>query len=376
MVHPGVGYARAEVEELPPGVSSLVDAALRGDDPGRLMAAAGRELQTPLGLVSRSGYPLGWAPRDGDGKRALAVAEAAARSGLVAPPGWRIVPLSSGASALGFLAVGGQPAWLDLVVALLAEQLYRAELVRARVAGLVRRLVGEPETGLPAARREAAELGLQLADAYWAAVMIWRHMTPKQDVLEAVERESAQAGTFAVPRGRGMVLLCPGTGASAWFQRVVACARRLAPAAGVQAIAADAPVELPALSARVAELEALSRLGPRAGDQPVLSARQFGLDRLLLNGVTHHGAQAFVLDQIGDLLAWDGEHHSDLLAVLEAALDYPQHEQAAHRCYMHRNTFRRRLRMAMQVLGHDLEDPDVRLATHVALKLRRMIGRP
>ena len=364
------------MEELPPGVSSLVDAALRGDDPDCLMAAAGRELRTPLGLVSRSGHPLGWAPRDGGGQRALAVAEAAARSGLVAPPGWRIVPLSVGASALGFLAVGGQPAWLDLVVALLAEQLYRAELVRARVAGLVRRLVGEPEAGLPAARREAAELGLQLADTYWAAVMIWRHMTPKQDVLEAVERESVQAGTFAVPRGRGMVLLYPGTGASAWFQRVVACARRLAPAAGVQAIAADAPVELPALSARVAELEALSRLGPRAGDQPVLSARQFGLDRLLRNGVTHQGAQAFVLDQIGDLLAWDGEHHSDLLAVLEAALDYPQHEEAAHRCYMHRNTFRQRLRMATQVLGHDLEDPDVRLATHVALKLRRMIGRP
>jgi hypothetical protein len=74
------------------------------------------------------------------------------------------------------------------------------------------------------------------------------------------------------------------TAASAWFERVVACARRLAPSAGVQAIAADAPVELPALSARVAELEALSRLGPRADDQPVLSARQYGLDRLLLHG--------------------------------------------------------------------------------------------
>ena len=357
-------------------MSSLVDAALRGDDPGLLMAAAGRELRTPLGLVSRSGFPLGWAPRDGDGQRALAVAEAAARSRLVAPPGWRIVPLSVGASALGFLAVGGQPAWLDLVVALLAEQLYRAELVRARVAGLVRRLVGEPEAGLPAVRRQAAELGLQLAEAYWAAVMTWRHMAPRQDVLEAVERESVQAGAFAVPRGRGMVLLYPGADASAWFERVVACARRLAPAAGVQAIAVDAAVDLPALGARVAELEALSRLGPRAEDQPVLSARQYGLDRLLLHGVRRNEAQAFVLDQIGALLAWDGEHHGDLLTVLEAALDYPLHEQAAHRCYMHRNTFRQRLRMATQVLGHDLEDPDVRLATHVALKLRRMIGRP
>jgi sugar diacid utilization regulator len=339
------------------------------------MAAAGRELRTPIGLVSRSGYPLGWAPHDGDGRRALAVAEAAARSGLVAPPGWRIVSMSCGASALGFLAVGGEPAALDLVVALLAEQLYRAELVRTRVAGLVGRLIAEPAAGVPAARREAAELGVQLAAAYWAALLIWRHVAPRQDVLEAIERKSMQSGAFAVPRGRGMVLLFPGTGASAWFERVVACARRLAPAAGVQAIAADAAVELPAVSARVAELEALSRLGPRAEDQPVLSARQFGLDRLLLHEVRDHEAQAFVLEQLGALLAWDGEHHGDLLTVLEAALDYPRHEQAAHRCYMHRNTFRHRLRTAIQVLGHDLEDPDVRLATHVALKLRRMIGR-
>src|SRR5262249_58193772 len=139
-----------------------------------------------------------------------------------------------GASGVGFLAIGGQPAWLDLVVALLAEQLYRVELVRSRVAALVRRLIAEPEAGLPAVRREAAELGLQLADAYWAAVMTWRHMAPRQDIMEAIERESVQDGAFAVPRGRGMVLLCPGAGALAWFDRVVACAPGLPPPPGVQ----------------------------------------------------------------------------------------------------------------------------------------------
>jgi DNA-binding PucR family transcriptional regulator len=82
-----------------------------------------------------------------------------------------------------------------------------------------------------------------------------------------------------------------------------------------------------------------------------------------------------VLNQIGAHLASDGEYHGDLVAVLEVALDYPQHEQAAQRCSMHRNTFRHRLRMATQVLGHDLKHPDVRLAMHVALNLRRMIGR-
>jgi hypothetical protein len=364
--------------ELPVGVTSLVDAALRGDDPERFVEAAAHELRTPLGLVSRAGYTLGCAPHDDDGQRALAVAEAAARTGLIAPPGWRIVPISGGAFELGFLAVGAaaDPALLDLVVALLAEQLHRGELLRAQVAAFVRRLVSEPEFGVPRARREAADLGLVLADAYWPAVLAWRNAAPRAHAVEAIERAAGGDAALTVRRAAGMVLLHPGAPevARAWFERVVACARRLAPAAGAQAVAADACVELSMLSARVSELEALSRLGPRAEELPVLSARQYALDRLLMHTVAYQESRTFVLEQIGSLISWDRDHRGDCLTVLEAALDYPLHEQAAHRCYMHRNTFRHRLRVATEILGHDLEDPDVRLATHVALKLRKALG--
>ena len=41
---------------------------------------------------------------------------------------------------------------------------------------------------------------------------------------------------------------------------------------------------------------------------------------------------------------------------------------------MHRNTFRHRVHQAREVLGDTLEDPDVRLAVHVALKLRRLLA--
>jgi hypothetical protein len=364
--------------ELPVGVTSLVDAALRGDDPERLVEAASHQLRTPVGLVSPTGYALGYAPRDDDGHRALAVAEAAARAGLVAPPGWHIVPVSAGALKLGFLAVGtaAERALLDLVVALVAEQLHRGELLRAQVAAFVRRLVSEPEFGVPRARREAASLGLVLADAYWPAVLTWRNAAPRAHVIEVIEREAGSDAALTVGRAAGMVLLHPGAPdvARVWFERVVARARRLAPAAGAQAVAADTRVELPALSARVSELEALSRLGPRAEELPVLSARQYALDRLLMHTVRYQESRTFVLEQIGSLISWDRDHRGDCLTVLEAALDYPLHEQAAHRCYMHRNTFRHRLRIATEVLGHDLEDPDVRLATHIALKLRKALG--
>ena len=43
---------------------------------------------------------------------------------------------------------------------------------------------------------------------------------------------------------------------------------------------------------------------------------------------------------------------------------------------MHRNTFRHRAHQAREVLGHTLDDPNVRLAVHVALKLRRLLTGP
>jgi purine catabolism regulator len=80
-----------------------------------------------------------------------------------------------------------------------------------------------------------------------------------------------------------------------------------------------------------------------------------------------------VEDCLGPLIAWDREHGSDLLRVLEAALDFPRHDRAASRCFMHRNTFRHRLRQATELLEDDLSHPDVRLAVHVALKLRHAV---
>ena len=41
---------------------------------------------------------------------------------------------------------------------------------------------------------------------------------------------------------------------------------------------------------------------------------------------------------------------------------------------MHRNTFRHRLHQTAEVLGATLDDPDERLAVHVALKLQRLLA--
>ena len=163
---------------------------------------------------------------------------------------------------------------------------------------------------------------------------------------------------------------------AAWFERLVGRVRALAPSSGAQAVAADRALPLEALAAEVARLVRLARFGPRAGPAPpVVGAGRYALDRLLWDNLDGREARAFVEDRIGALIAWDRSHGSDLLRVLEAALDLPRHDRAASRCFMHRNTFRHRLRQAADVLGEDIDDPEIRLAVHVALKLRHGLPR-
>jgi DNA-binding PucR family transcriptional regulator len=369
------------VVDLRAPVTSLVDAAL-GDDTGQLVEAAEAELHRPLALVSRSGVALGWAPDGHDGRQALAVAEAAARTGLVAPPGWEIRPIARAAGAFGYLAVGssadgnGSRLPLDLVTRLLAEHVERRELERAHRADFMRRLVREPVASAADARREAAAMGLALAAAYWPAVLAWRHIPPKPDVVESIASQAlAVSGALAVGLGARLVLLHPAGETPEWFGYAVEHARRLSPGGGAQALVAEAPAPLTDLSEAVAALDALWRLGPRTEETPLLHADQFALDRLLAGVADRRAGRMLVDELLGPLLAWDADHGGDLARVLEAALDFPRHDHAASRCFMHRNTFRHRLRGATAILGRDLEDPDIRLAVHVALKLRRAATR-
>jgi sugar diacid utilization regulator len=247
---------------------------------------------------------------------------------------------------------------------------------------LLRRLVSDSEVGPARARREASRCGLVLADSYWPAVLGWRGPPPRPEVAEAIDREARvdTSGALSVILAGRTVLLHPGdppaTGTEAlhWFGEVAARAGRLAPNARPQVIAGECALELADLSAGVADLDALWRMGPRAEDyRQLVSVRHYALDRLLARTADTLEASDFVRQQIGPLIAWDRQHQGDLLTVLEAGLDIPRHEAAAAQCFMHRNTFRHRFRHATTILGDSLEDPEVRLAVHVALKLRRVL---
>ena len=369
-------------------VSALVRLAVDGDDPVRLIAAGQRAIGAPVGAVGPAGEPLGRAPENHEGDRALAIARAAATHRLVAPPGWRIIPIARGPERRGLLAVGVRDradergAELgELLATLLSEQLRRSALLRARTDDLVWRMIRDPALGADHARREAARLGLQLADAFWPAILTWRPNALRPSVAEAIDREvRGQApGAITVMLAGRTVLLHPGDAQAAdraleWFTHVGRRARRLAPAARPQVIAGERLLDLAELSVGVAELDAVWHLRPTDDEAPVVPVRRYELDRLLARSAERAEADEFVQRQVGPLIAWDRQHHTDLLTVLEAGLDYPRHDAAAARCFMHRNTFRHRYRQATALLGCPLDDPDVRLAVHVALKLRRVLA--
>lgn len=372
-------------------LTSLIRVAVHSDDPARLVAEAGLLTRQPLALVGPHGESLGYVPDGTEGRRALAVARAAACNRLVGAAGWSIVPIRRGSSSLGFLAIGARrdggaevhPV-VDVLPELIAEQLHRVALLRAHREAFVRRLVSDTRLGAQEARREADDLGLSLADAYWPAILTWYGTAPPLGVVESLARDALGRadGSLAAVLHRRIVLLYPGRPTDpdraepfAWLAGLVQQARTQAPSFPPQAIAGEGPVALAGVSAEVAELEALRRLGPRGeSSRAVVPVRAYSLERLCWDNLDAAAARRFVEEQLRQLIAWDREHRTDLLSVLEAALDFPRHEQAASRCFMHRNTFRHRLQQAGEVLGTTLDDPDERLAVHVALKLRRLLA--
>lgn len=153
--------------------------------------------------------------------------------------------------------------------------------------------------------------------------------------------------------------------------------RRRHPEAEVRAIIGDRIGAGEGFAAVVSRLRRAERLALAKGSEGVVSARRCGLAHLF-EGVEPRRAWAFVEEQLETLAAYDQEHGTNLLRVLELALDHHDRNAAANAAFMHRNTFRRQLRNALEAMDADIESPEERLALHLALKMRafRAAGSP
>jgi sugar diacid utilization regulator len=372
---------------------SLVRLASASDSPEDLVVAGAQALGRPLVLLDTTGARLVASPPSTRVDAPAAALTAAAAERGTAPPGWDVLPITHGGEPLAALAAPSGPReaesndMLDLVHSLLGEQLVRAALANAvrgeRRAALLRRLVTDESMAAADIRTEARAAGLALADLYWPALLAWTAGHPGPRTLtELHSRAERHAGTIAVTTGNTTVtLLIPAHGPDepgpdrvhGELDGLVRHARHLGHP-HVHAIADERSVDVSHVPARVSRLHRLQRYLPlTSGRTLVRSARSFALDCLLIDGLDRRRAEDFLRRRLCRLLRHDRDHGTDLAQVLELALDHPRRDDAAHAGFMHRNTFRRHLTQALELVDTDLNDPDERLTLHVALKLRRLL---
>jgi DNA-binding PucR family transcriptional regulator len=156
---------------------------------------------------------------------------------------------------------------------------------------------------------------------------------------------------------------------------VVEAARDVRPEIEIHAVIGDRVASRERLPVEVAQLTRLARHAGAGGGEGAGWTRRHSL-AWLLETLDVHAASVFVDEQLAGLRAYDRERGTNLQRVLELALDHENRNEAARAAFMHRNTFRRQLGKALELIDADLECPDERLALHLALKMRALTSSP
>jgi DNA-binding PucR family transcriptional regulator len=155
------------------------------------------------------------------------------------------------------------------------------------------------------------------------------------------------------------------------IRSVVDAVHAVQPAAEIHAVVGDRITSREHLPVVAARLRRLARFARARGGGEVICARHYSL-ACLLETIDPRQASAFVEGQLAFLRAYDREHRTNLQRVLELAFDHENRNTAARAAFMHRNTFRRQLAKALELIDVDLSCPEERLALHVALKMRAL----
>jgi sugar diacid utilization regulator len=388
-------------EPRPEELSRFVRAALDSDDVADVVSLVSRAMRRTLAVFDIRGTPVACAPPEALPEEVHGLARRVVRDRRdTASGGWRALALRGRGELFGTLLVSDEPALvpgddglLELVRGLLVDQLRAASLRQSladeRAAALTRRIVAGPPIEPQAARPEARRARMRLAAFYRPALLVSDRDEIDDEVLSRVGdllRQHAPASLVVRHDSRAVVLLLAQEAAGSRgdfeirfaFEEIVALVSRRLPAAHARIILAANNLALPDLPIQIRELVTLRRyplLLDHCSESHVIPTSRYALLRML-DDVDHKRAAEFVLSRIGPLLAYDEAHNAALAEALEVSLDWPNREAAARHAYMHRNTFRRRLKQACELIGSRLVDPEERLAVHVALKLTRVLRAP
>lgn len=229
-------------------------------------------------------------------------------------------------------------------------------------------------------RQLAACAGIQVARAYWPCLLKWVEGDPTGAALAHMRHETRRRDRMCLlvsVSPRVQILLLPEdqlepasrAGFDSALSALLEIARVDVPEPRIQAVVGH---RMDAGESLASTMRHLSRVGHYAfarggGGVAWAPGYSFGC---LLDTLDAEQAQTFVQGQLARVAAYDRENGTDLQRVLELALDCDNRNDAAHAAFMHRNTFRRRLRTALDLVDANLERPEERLALHLALKLR------
>jgi len=109
--------------------------------------------------------------------------------------------------------------------------------------------------------------------------------------------------------------------------------------------------------------------------QPLYFA-DLGVYRLLSLLMQTQELRSFYREILGDL-ADDGNMNDEFVTTLETFFEeHGNLSQTANRLHVHRNTLLYRMERIAQIGGFDLDNPETRLAVHLALKIRRLLTNP
>jgi PucR C-terminal helix-turn-helix domain/GGDEF-like domain/Purine catabolism regulatory protein-like family len=266
-----------------------------------------------------------------------------------------------------------------------AERRLRADTLDALLAGTY------PDEGQMRAR--AAQLGYDLALPHVALVVELGGPpspaagTPRRPGQTPLAAAAADALSVALPGawtralGAEAAALLPLSGAppsAALGDLVERCAGALARAAGDtpwsaglgEPAAGPAEIRRSYREARDAARLGLTLLGPGR----VARSSDLGIYRLLLRLRDGGELADFCRNTLGPLTS-DARTGDALLETLEVFFACNGNlSEAARRLDLHRNSLIYRLNRARELLGHDLEDSETRLALQLALKARRVLA--
>ncbi len=273
-----------------------------------------------------------------------------------------------------------------------AAPLFALALARRQdLAGVERRLRVETLDALLAGtysdegqmRARAAQLGHDLAEPHAALVVELSGGSGGTSVAGAVGEALAAGldGAWVRARGAEVVALVPLAGPRAGPGEMADLAARgaelLERAAGEVGWTAGigepgvGPAEVRRSYGEARDAARLGRLV--LGTGRVARPSELGIYRLLLRLREGGELEEFCQRTLGPLIA-DVRTGEALLETLEVFFACNANlSEAARRLHLHRNSLIYRLNRARELLGHDLEDPEARLALQLALKGRRVL---